>query len=296
MLDEMESSNHQECMLRTREEWIDKIIDCLMSETPEEVAFWVNGIPGSRKSTFTIHASRAIWILTFSCSTSRYYILILRVITYRLAMSNATVAQEITSRLHKPRLGLLESFTNLMLEPLLEAEKLGKLEESVVIILDALDEYESRAPFLQLLSDDFSKLTHRVRFLVISQPEADLVHFLSQRKHIHETKLETGTGAIRQDVQAYLSEEMKKLVLAKASKDTKWEEMMSIFCAAADVLFIWASLAMHLVKATLLPYNKTPELTSSEEPSMTYIVRRSKLLQYNATSSKDEHGLGYRIF
>lgn len=181
-------------------------------------------------------------------------------------MSNATVAQEIASRLHKPRLGLLESFTNLILEPLLEAEKMGKLEEPVVIILDALDEHgsvESRVSFLELLSDEFSKLPRRVRFLVTSRPEADLVRFLSQRRHIHEARLEINTDASRRDVQAYISEEMKKIVPTKASKGEKWEEMMSKFGAAADGLFIWASLAIRLVKATRLPYNKIRELTSS---------------------------------
>lgn len=273
MLNEMEGSNHQECMPGTRGEWIDEIINWLLSETPEEVAFWVNGIPGSGKSTLAQTIARHPRIKDYLKShiffkresTARQDILVL--VAYRLAMSNATVAQEIASRLHKPRLGLLESFTNLILEPLLAAERLGKLEEPVVIILDALDEYGSpgsRASFLQLLSDEFSKLPRRVRFLVTSRPEADLVRFLSERKHIHEAKLEINTGASRRDVQAYISEELKKAVPAKASKSRKWEEMMSKLGAAADGLFIWASLAIRLVKATNLSYRKICELTSGE--------------------------------
>lgn len=273
MLDEMESSNHQECMPGTREEWIDEIIDWLLSDTPKEVAFWVNGIPGSGKSTLAQTIARHPRIKDYLKShiffkreiTSRQDILIL--IAYRLAMSNATVAQEIASRLHKPRLGLLESFTNLILEPLLEAEKLERLEEPVVIILDALDEYgsiDSRAQFIQLLSDGFSKLPRRVRFLITSRPEADLVRLLSERKHIHEAKLEIDSDASKRDVQAYITEEMGKVVPAKASKGEKWEEMMTTFGAAADGLFIWASLAVRLVKTSRLPYNKIRELTCSK--------------------------------
>lgn len=273
MLVEMESSDHQECMAGTREEWITGIIDWLLSETPEEVAFWVNGIPGSGKSTLarTIACHPRIQDYLKSHiyfkreNTSRQDLLLL--IAYKLAMSNATVAQEITYRLHKPRPALRQTFTNLILEPLLEAERLGNLEEPVVIILDALDEYgsaDSRSSFLQLLSDEFSKLPRRVRFLITSRPEADLVRVLSERKHIHEAKLEINTDASRRDVQTYISVEMKKVVPARASKDRKWEEMMSKFGAAADGLFIWASLAVRLVKATRLPYRKICELTSDE--------------------------------
>lgn len=275
MLREMETSNHQECMPGTRTEWIENIVSWLLSDADiAQNFFWVNGIPGSGKSTLVQSITQHPRIKNFLVShiffkrenTCRHDIL--NLIAYRLAMSNGAVAAAIASRLNRPISGPQEFFTNFIQEPLREAEAAGDLAEPVVIILDALDEYgccETRKLLLQLLSNEFADLPHCVRFLITSRPEADLVEALAGRKHIREAQLEVDTDESRRDVSLYIATEMKKLVPDKSATGRKWDEMMTIFGKAADGLFIWASVAVELVRSADRPYKKICAFANNEE-------------------------------
>lgn len=264
MLHDMESSNHRECMPDTCAELLSEIINWLLSSSHQNM-YWLFGIPGTGKSTIAQTIARHPQIVHLLVSqiifkrenTRRHDIL--KLIAYRLALSNAKIAEEIASRLHRPRHTLRDSFVNFILEPLQEAEKAGHLQDTIVIILDALDEYgtsESRVPFMQLLRNEFFKLPRQVRILITSRPEADLVRSLSSQTHIVERKLDHDTEASRHDVSSYITTEMKKLVSPKSSTGRKWEELMTVLSQAADGLFIWAAVVVKLVQSSSLPYKK----------------------------------------
>lgn len=276
MLSDLEGSIHQECMPGTRTEWIERIVTWLLSDADsEQNMLWVNGIPGSGKSTLAHTIARHPDIKQFLVShiffkretTRRHDIISL--IAYRLALSNAAVASGIAARLNMHRLGLREAFTNLILEPLIEAKNEGNLTEPIVIILDALDEYstsESRAELMSLLSNDFSKLPRHIRFLVTSRPEEDLVQALSQRRHIFEETLEVNTDQSKRDVSLYIETKMRDLVPNKSeTTGPKWDNMMFEFGRAADGLFIWAAVAIQIVKSAHRKYKKICALAKNEE-------------------------------
>ena len=105
MLHDMESSSHQQCMASTRTEWIAEIVAWTKSDSAQ-IIFWINGIPGSGKSTIaqTIAQHPDILFMLISHivfkreNTRRHDIL--KLIAYRLAERNAKIAEEIASRLH----------------------------------------------------------------------------------------------------------------------------------------------------------------------------------------------------
>lgn len=259
-------------MEETRTTLLSDIIDWTRSDSDKTV-FWLRGIPGSGKSTVAQTIAQhpesqkilASHIFFKRENTRRHNIL--ELVAYRIGALNKEAALQIASRLHRPRSTLHDSFVNLILEPLKEAEKSGNLQEPIVIILDALDEYgtsESRVPLMQLIKNEFSKLPRKVRFLITSRPEADLVRAMKSQEHINEIELEHNTESGRRDVSAYIAAEMKQLVPAKASQDGSWEEKMDIFSRAADGLFIWASVAIKLVRSSKKPYKKICDLAGSE--------------------------------
>lgn len=272
MLNEMESSSHQRCMSSTRTKWIAEIIAWAQSDSAKTI-LWIYGIPGSGKSTLaqTIAQHPDILLMLISHiffkreNTRRYDIL--KLIAYRLAERNEKIAEEIASRTHRRMLTLRDSFVNLILEPLKAAERAGLLQEPIIIILDALDEYgtkKSRTELLKLFRDDFSELPHRVRFLITSRPEADLVTALSSKLHIEERELNVHTDESRRDVSNYITAELKGLVPEKSSSGPKWDEMMLKFGIAADGLFIWASVAIQLVRDANRPYKTICALAENE--------------------------------
>lgn len=289
----------------TRTEWIERIISWLLSDADsEQNMLWVNGIPGSGKSTLahtiTRHPAIKKYLVShifFKRETTRRHDII-SLIAYRLALSNAAVASGIAARLNMPRLGLHEEFTNLILDPLVEAANEGNITEPIVIILDALDEYgtsETRAEFMNLLSHDFSKLPRRVRFLITSRPEEDLVRALSQRAHIHEEILAVNTDESKRDVSLYITARMKELVPAKSATGPKWDEMMTTFGNAADGLFIWASVAIQLVKSSDRRYKKICALASNEERLTLDDLYRKALavtgVNWKSTDSRDNFAM-----
>lgn len=268
MLDDMESSSHRECLEKTRGEWIEEIVTWALSDS-DQVVFWMRGIPGCGKSTVAqtiAHHPRIqphlVSHVFFKRETTRRHD-VLKLISYKLADSNADLALAIAARLGKPRSNLLDAFRNLILEPLNEVS----VDTPMIIILDGLDEYgtsESRTPLMQLFRNECAKLPRRVRIFITSRPEADIVRALSGVDHISEKPLDHDSENTRRDVSTYIAVEMKKLVKAKASEGPSWEEKMVIFSNAADGLFIWASIAIQLVRSAPRPYKKLCALADNE--------------------------------
>lgn len=272
MLAEMENSNHRECMKATRDDWLSEIVDFALSASSKNV-LWMRGIPGSGKSTIAQSISHHPEVQRYIAShiffkrenTRRHDVL--KIIAYRLAASNGQIALEIASRFHKSRSSALDSFVNLILDPLLAAEASNSLNEPIVFILDALDECgssESRVPLMQLMQDQFSKLPHCVRFFITSRPEADLVRALCGPDHIDGRELDHDSDECKRSVLAYLDTELKQLVPAKSSEGKPWEDMLTVFADAADGLFIWAAVAIEFVKAAPFSYQTIRKLAIEE--------------------------------
>lgn len=274
MLEEMESSSHRECMDSKRAEWLSKIIKWAQSDS-KKIIYWLYGIPGCGKSTVAhsiiqhpkIQPLLVSHIIFKRENTRRHDIL--KLIVYRLAVSNVKLATEIAAALHKPRHTLLDIFSNLILTPL----KKVKLEKPLVIVLDALDEYgtsESRVPLLQLLRTEFAKLPNKVRFFITSRPEAEIVRAFSGRAHIAANELTHKSNESRRDVGVYLRRELQELVPAAVTADgPTWEEKMVVFTSAADGLFIWAKMAIEVVRRSKRPYKKICSLANNDEAGLT---------------------------
>lgn len=268
MLDDMESYAHQQAMEATRTKWLQKIVNWARSDSDKTI-YWLYGIPGCGKSTvaqsITQHPKIQPIIVShifFKRENTRRHD-ILKIISYRLAASNADLASRIAAKLNKARSTLLDTFRNLILNPLKETT----LDGPIVIILDALDEYgtsESRVPLMQLIRNEFSKLPKKVRFFITSRPEADLVNSLSNRKHIEAKELKHNSEDSRRDVSAYLKKELQKYSPETISDGASWEEKIIIFSKAADGLFIWAKMVIEVVRRSQRPYKKICTLSENE--------------------------------
>ncbi|KAL5503814.1 hypothetical protein ACEPAH_7885 [Sanghuangporus vaninii] len=245
-------SKRPRCIPGTRTKYLEQINDFLKSKTSPNI-FWLTGAAGTGKSTIAAstsdeHGHGTIYLF-FERGMSDPNDAIRR-IACKLAERYWLVGQHIIkvvgeSMNIKDRV-LEDHFKKLLLEPLRKVE----IPDTIVIILDALDECgstEQRRELLQLLKTKFTELPPKIRILVTSRREGDIMEDLPQNDRIRHIELDHRTEESRHDVDLYIRQEMANALGKRVPKKKARDDSLQVLCDAADGLFIWASTAIKMV-------------------------------------------------
>ncbi|KAL5531875.1 hypothetical protein ACEPAF_5438 [Sanghuangporus sanghuang] len=261
-------STRARCLEGTRKDYVDQIMSRLFTDTDaDQNVVWLTGIAGAGKSTIAVTVSDACdkrgcpaAYLFFERGKDEYTSTI-RAFAYRIAVLHPSIRPYVADavKVNSNIIGspLRTQFEKLLLEPM-QATANG-IERPVVIILDALDECgtsKQREDLVRLLTTDFRKLPPKVRVLVTSRPENDIMRHLSLKGHIHHMELEHTTQDSRRDVDLYIRERMMSTVEQGPPKGWEWDGVCKVLSDAADGLFIWASTAVKMVGESNNPRRK----------------------------------------
>ena len=110
-----------------------------------------------------------------------------------------------------------KAFNALLLEPLKEVEQ--ELPESVVILIDALDECDGAAatannPVLNLLRDHLCKLPNKVRFVITTRPERHITAVL--KRHFNPFDIEKDDERHTTDLKEVIAKGLQPLLASSA--------------------------------------------------------------------------------
>ena len=245
------------CLEGTRKEYLDPIMNFLFIETSPST-LWLSGAAGSGKSTIAVTASDKCG----SKGSPPAYIFfereksdpasVIRTLAYLLASHHPPFARHIFEALEENKTVkgalLKQQFEVLLLNPLRRV--VNAITGPIVIVLDALDECgnaEQRRDLLQLLKIDFARLPPKVRILVTSRPEEDIMEDLQSKSHVRHVELQHETDRSKLDVGLYIKRGMMDALGKRAPNMQSLEEKIQALTDAADGLFIWASTAVKMV-------------------------------------------------
>ncbi|CUA77010.1 putative WD repeat-containing protein all2124 [Nostoc sp, PCC 7120] [Rhizoctonia solani] len=247
-----DSSERRKCTENTRE----KVLSDLMSwksERDGEKVCWINGMAGTGKTTianslcYTLDKNHELGA-SFFCDRSlpecRNVKFILPTIAYQLArFSNpfkAALSQALGEDPDAHTKVLQVQFERMILKPL-QAVASG-LPETVVVVIDALDECEDKYGVEQILDMVFKHASVLpVKFLVSSRPEHHIrekIEGSDLKTHITLHQLEKKD--VKADIETYLRQELVTVSLT--------DDQLKILVERAGELFIYASTVARYIK------------------------------------------------
>ncbi|KAL5526090.1 hypothetical protein ACEPAG_7428 [Sanghuangporus baumii] len=260
-------SKRPRCLGGTRQEYLDPIMEFLFAETSPNI-LWLTGAAGSGKSTIAVTAFEKCGAK--KCSPAYMFFereksdpsSVIRTIACMLASHYPSVAPHIFDALESNKticaIAIKNQFEKLLLEPLQAFP--NSVKGPIVIVLDALDEcgsVEQRRELLQMLKTGFTELPSKVRVLVTSRPEGDMMEGLPRNDRIRHIELDHTTEGSRHDVDLFIQQEMAKALGKQVSKGN-----LRVLCDAADGLFIWASTAVKMVQGAVKPRRSLEKLVN----------------------------------
>ncbi|OCB90484.1 WD40 repeat-like protein [Sanghuangporus baumii] len=258
------------CLKGTRKEYLDSIMKFLFSEAAPNV-LWLTGAAGSGKSAIAATAVDKCGdkglqptYLFFERERNEYRSLI-RTIAYKLALRSPSISRRISMAIseNKNVIGSVpkKQFEELLLKPLCGSE--DEVTGPIVIILDALDECGSisqRRDLLRLLQTDVAQLPAKVRILITSRPERDVMLGISSKNHIRHVELRHTSRNSKLDVDLYIRKELKDALDEPVQRIEGWDEKMRRLSLAAGGLFIWASTVVKMVQNSDNPRRQLEKL------------------------------------
>ncbi|KAL5526916.1 hypothetical protein ACEPAF_8643 [Sanghuangporus sanghuang] len=260
-------SKRLRCLPGTRTKYLEQISDFLKSKTSPNI-LWITGAAGSGKSTVAVTASFGHGYDTVHLFFERNKSEpsnVIRTIACKLAERHPLVGKHFISVVGES-MNIIdgvqeEQFTKLLLEPLSKVD----IPNTIVIILDALDEcgnVDSRRALLNLLKAKFALLPSKVRILITSRPERDIVKDLPTKAHINHVELVHAAEDRTSDVALYIREEMNDEFGDQVQELAKEIQML---CSGADGLFIWASTAIKMVRGPGDPRRNLRQLVNNNQ-------------------------------
>jgi hypothetical protein len=255
----------KECLQGTRTEILSEITEWVNS-TGENVprVLWLSGPAGKGKSA--IAHTIAKWFKDVgglgSCYTfdrqreaDRRHEKIFSTIARDLADRDpemrralATVVQDENSL--KKTADIIQQWQKLLIEPL--GKSSGSTGESIVIVIDALDEsggVETRRDLLRILAGKhqnpsipkIADLPDNFRFIVTSRPLDDIDVELHDVQNVRQMSMDDIPPACAErDIRAYVSKELERLDFQ--------DREFAVLAERADGLFEWARLACEYIK------------------------------------------------
>ncbi|KII86762.1 hypothetical protein PLICRDRAFT_55670 [Plicaturopsis crispa FD-325 SS-3] len=263
---DMDFSSRPECLSNTRTEAIRYITDWATAGESNQNVLWIRGMAGVGKSTVATTVAnialqlRRLGAFVFhdpdNTQTHHHPIPIVRTIAHQLSLLDPRMSAAISDAV-KGLPGCIQApvgvqFQKLLVQPLSsEALKSLYAEGSIIIVIDALDEYgppERRKDLLSFLAKDAAKLPTFLRILVTSRDEQDISTAFHGQSHILQHAIQATPEYSSRDIQAYFRYHMMGLRTAGGNirLDSDWPDDDSVreLADLSSGLFIWASSAM----------------------------------------------------
>jgi hypothetical protein len=280
----MDASARTECLPSTRQDILQFVTDWVISPSSDQNILWIHGMAGAGKSALSTTISnyfqnlgRLAAFLFFdrditerSDPTS-----VIRTLAYQLGVFDSKILNAISSAAWRFswQWTLAAQCKRLLIEPLSSIEHVGD-EGPFVIVIDALDECGSaktRKPLLDLLVEEFSKLSSNFRIIITSRAERDIQTSFGQRQNILSRELDVTTASNTKDILSYLHHWMAIIrannPLLSLPPDWPGESRTMDLAKRSSGLFVWASTAIVFIGDGHDPDERLMVLLSSDNQS-----------------------------
>jgi hypothetical protein len=220
-----------------------------------EAVYWLNGMAGTGKTTisYTLCAELEAGCnlgASFFCSRSlpecRDVNKIIPSIAYQLAQFSRPFRSALSRVLEQEpnahARSLQVQFESLIVKPLIEVR--DTLPEDLVVVIDALDECDSKQSTREILDALLTKASNLpIKFFVSSRPEPEIRdQMMKQGSHRTTSRLvlhELDKGEVQGDIETYLREALSPI--------RPTEEHIAALVKRAGILFIYASTVVRYI-------------------------------------------------
>ncbi|KAJ7592922.1 quinon protein alcohol dehydrogenase-like superfamily [Mycena floridula] len=251
-------ANLQVCYPGTREDILQEILSWIRSDSESNVlrrCICVVGVPGSGKSTIAATVVENLEGLKSSSILSAEFFIrrgiaedpnqIFPTIAQQLSRLSSRMAHVIHQSLSQKPL-LVRHLNHAQIDELFLAP-LGAITQTVVIVIDALDELTEPAHIARFIAYIIPKLPSNVRLLLTTRNEHDILVHLEQM--ITKISLELRLTDSVQDVKHYITEKLRENLQLKFLDDEEWinwptAAQIQSLCDHASGLFVWGATAV----------------------------------------------------
>jgi hypothetical protein len=266
---EWDMVNIPACMQDTRVQLIADIAAWAQSTSGPGV-FWLNGLAGTGKSTVALTVCRrfaekgllgASFFIARQVPERRDAMNIIRTIAYRLARSNASLADLVSQELDdSPELASSRPVHEMVSKLIVTPVRASMERPIAVIVLDALDECDEDSrgqqggELLPLLIRGLLQLSGRLKLLVTSRAERtisrmfDAASDTTQRSVVQLHDLDQ--AMVREDIHTYVRRSFSDIALSRPQEGLQnWPsaEEIALLVERSQVFFIFASTAIRFV-------------------------------------------------
>jgi hypothetical protein len=218
-----------QCLLGTRIELLQQIMEWGMSPSQKGI-FWLKGMAGTGKSTISRTVARSFEDANHLGASfffkrgegdrgnaKKFFPTLTRQLMLRISKLRSSVQKALD---HDPDIGsksLREQFEKLLLQPLLNLDQLGQQPQTVVMVIDALDECEHDQDvrnIIRLLPLLQKAKAVRLRIFLTSRPELPIsLGFLEIADHEYQDVAlhEIPEEVTEHDIQLFLQDRFAKI-------------------------------------------------------------------------------------
>lgn len=291
--DSLSDQYEDECLQGTRTELLQQVMEWAISPAQKSI-FWLNGMAGTGKSTISRTVARSLDNTNhlgasfffkrgegdrgnakkfFPTLTKR---LILRIPELQPAVQEALY--------HDPGIAsksLREQFEKLLLQPLLNLDQLGRQPQTVVMVIDALDECEhdqDARNIIRLLPLLHKAKAVRLQVFLTSRPELPISLGFSEVRDYEYQGLalhEIPEEVTEHDIQLFLQDRFAKIKHDRnISQDWPGKEVIRKLVTVSVPLFISAAtVCRYIENSKLEPKSRLAELLTDQAK---YVSRMDK--------------------
>jgi len=287
------------------------------SDTPNNACiFWLNGMAGTGKSTIARTVARE-WAkkerlgasFFFSrgqgdrAHASKFFTTLAYQLAYAQPKLAACIHKAICDRPDIPRQSLREQWKHLILEPLCQLSNLSPQLQSLILVIDALDECDGgnddgndTGLILGLLSEAKTLSSVRLQVFVTSRPETPIRHgfnYIPNAAHRDFILHEISKPMVNRDISALFQHEFDRIRMGHRLP-TEWPDEPSLghLIQKADGLFIYAATVCRFIghEDSYPPERLTFVLEGSMDdgsPTVKLDLMYTKLLRYAVVKDRE---------
>ena len=249
-------SKMSQCFMDTRTSVLKEIKEWIEGDDSKCV-FWLSGMAGIGKTTIArtiVEQDNEIWIASFFFSRgdehASDHLLVFPTLAHQLAFRNRKILNAIAEMMKVnadcTTYPLNRQFNEFIAGPL---AALGDSRRTILLIIDALDECESRkgaSDFLRLLLSYTSSFPYRLRILVTSRPENHILSIFNKTKNyanivLHNIEKTVVSGDIERFVRHGLQDIFDNYSLPLPDAD------IMRLVEKSDKLFVHAATALRFI-------------------------------------------------
>ena len=239
----------------------------------ESRMLWIHGHPGKGKTmmmmalidevSWRLKSKPGSGILSyFFCQNTTQELSsavnIIRGLTYLLAKENPPLTRHLRKKYDEAGSRLFDGLNALyaLWETLSEMVQDANVPR-VYLMVDALDECDSRSleDFLRLVTQDKSKLSSKVKWVVTSRNETRISEHL---QYVHDTSLELNSSYVSEAVKSFINFRVNELTSRKKYRDKLQRSIKEYLTHHADGTFLWVALVCKELEK--VPAWRTPDV------------------------------------